>query len=120
LQITITYRGQAITITDIAPFVVEQQRLEDALGILMRGFDPNRPALLRAREREIVDLHDRIVELAEVVQRWRDAEEAALAPVRDANVMAVWTAWRRWQAADAADAERRRSGNDPDDTGCAR
>lgn len=114
MQITTTYRGQAVTITDIAPIIAEQKRLEDALGIIMRGFDPNRPALLRAREREIVDLHDRIVELAEVVQLWRDAEEAALAPVRDANVMAVWTAWRRWQAADAADAERRRSGNDPD------
>lgn len=116
MQITTTYRGRTVTITDIAPFVAEQQRLEDALGVIMRGFDPNRPALLRAREREIVDLHDRIVELAEIVQRWRETEEAALAPVRDANVMAVWTAWRRWQANDAADAERSLEGDDAENT----
>jgi hypothetical protein len=116
VQITTTYRGKAVTITDIAPIIAEQKRLEDALGIIMRGFDPQRPALLRAREREIVRLYDEIVENADIVQRWREAEEVALAPVRDANVMAIWTAWRRWQAADAADAERRRSSNGLDDT----
>ncbi|MEH3036277.1 MAG: hypothetical protein PGN23_07290 [Sphingomonas adhaesiva] len=120
MQITTTYRGRTVTITDIAPIIAEQQRLEEALGVIMRSFDPNRPALLRAREREIVRLHNEIVENADIVQRWREAEEAALAPVRDANVMAVWTAWRRWQAVDAAYAERRRSGDHPDDAESAR
>lgn len=115
MQINVTYRGQTVAITDIAPIIAEQKKLEDALGVIMRQFDPQRPALLRAREREIVRLHNDIVENADIVERWREAEEVALAPIRDANVMAVWSAWRRWQAVDAADAERSHS-NGPDNS----
>ena len=117
MQINVNYRGRTVTIADIAPVIAEQKQLEDALGAIMRQFDPARPALLRAREREIVRLHDDIVENADIVLRWREAEEVALAPIRDANVMAVWTAWRRWQAGDAnaadfngADADRAEAG----------
>ena len=117
MQINVTYRGRTVAITDIAPIIAEQQQLEEALGAIMRLFDPARPALLRAREREIVRLHDDIVENADIVLRWREAEEVALAPVRDANVMAVWTAWRRWQAADANAADRHGNGDGVDADG---
>jgi hypothetical protein len=51
------------------------------------------------------------------VLRWREAEEAAIAPIRGANVMAVWTAWRRWKAADAIEADRTRNDVDYRDSG---
>ncbi|MGN8000844.1 hypothetical protein [Sphingomonas sp. 22176] len=106
MQINVTFRGKSIIINDIAPFVAEQKRLEAKLGNIMHDFDPKNPSVLRHRESEIVTLYNQIIEISDIVQQWRDAEEAALGPIRDANIMTVWEEWLKWQAEDYANAAR--------------